>query len=163
MTAKSPMFLRNTVVFMTLANDAPPASRTADRFASDCRVLRHGSAELVALAEARLRADPADPSRYRAILAGLFDQPGGDRIDTIVNACTHFPLVERELRAAAPHPVAFVDGSAGIARRIAFLTEGQAWPVIAPPGLAVFTGGVSDAARLGDALAGHGLTTVETL
>jgi len=59
--------------------------------------------------------------------------------------------------------VAFVDGSAGIARRIAFLTERQAWPVIAPPGLAVFTGGVSDAARLGDALAGHGLTTVETL
>jgi glutamate racemase len=141
----------------------PYVDDLAARFASDCRVLRHGSAELVALAEARLRGDPADPPRYRAILAGLFDQPGGDRIDTIVNACTHFPLVERELRAAAPHPVAFVDGSAGIARRIAFLTEGQAWPVIAPPGLAVFTGGVSDAARLGDALAGHGLTTVKTL
>src|SRR5882724_8884624 len=32
------MLFRNTVVFITLAKDAPPASRTADRFASDCRV-----------------------------------------------------------------------------------------------------------------------------
>jgi glutamate racemase len=41
---------------------------------------------------------------YRAILAGLLDQPGGDRMDTVVLACTHFPLVADELRAAAPRP-----------------------------------------------------------
>ncbi|RYY32748.1 MAG: glutamate racemase, partial [Sphingomonadales bacterium] len=95
------------------------------RFAADCKVLRHASAELVELAEAKLRGEPADPARYRAVLDGLFAQPGGDRIDVIVNACTHFPLVEAELAAAAPHPVTFVDGGPGIARRIAHLTQGQ--------------------------------------
>ncbi|MET0246070.1 MAG: glutamate racemase, partial [Sphingomonas sp.] len=74
----------------------------AARFAGDCTVLRHGSAELVQLAEATLAGCRADPARYRAVLAGLFDQPGGDRIDVIVNACTHFPLVQPELAAAAP-------------------------------------------------------------
>ncbi len=66
------------------------------------------------------------PARMRAVLAGLFGQPSGERIDVIVNACTHFPLVEAELAAAAPHPVRFVDGGPGIARRVAHLTQGQA-------------------------------------
>ncbi len=56
-------------------------------------------------------------------LDGLFAQPGGERIDTIVLACTHFPLVEAELAAAAPRPVRFVDGKEGIARRTAWLTR----------------------------------------
>ena len=42
----------------------------------------------------------------RRSLAGLLDQPGGDRIDTVVLACTHFPLVADELAAAAPRPIA---------------------------------------------------------
>jgi glutamate racemase len=33
----------------------------------------------------------------------------------------------------------FVDGSAGIARRIATLTVGQAWPAAPTDGLALFT------------------------
>jgi glutamate racemase len=159
--------LSRSRVIGVLGTDAtvrqPYVDDLAARFASDCRVLRHGSAELVGLAEASLRGVPTDPARYAAILDGLFGQPGGARIDTIVNACTHFPLVERELRAAAPHPVAFVDGSAGIARRIAFLTAGQAWPTHPRPGLAVFTGGDSDAGPLADTLALHGLETIETL
>ena len=35
-------------------------------FAADCTVIRHGSAELVELAEAKLRGEPADPDAYRA-------------------------------------------------------------------------------------------------
>jgi glutamate racemase len=107
-------------------------------------VIRHGSAELVELAEAKLRGTPVDLVRYRAVLGGLFGRPGGERIDVVVLACTHFPLVEAELAAAAPRPVRFVDGAAGIARRIAFLAGDAAWPDRAPPGIAVFT-------RLGDA------------
>jgi glutamate racemase len=132
------------------------------RFASDCVVLRHGSAELVALAEAKLRGDDAPRERYAAILAGLFDQPGGDRIDVIVNACTHFPLVVDELTAAAMQPVAFVDGSGGIARRIAFLTQGQSWPESPGKGVAVFTGQV-EVDPLRAALARHGLSRIEML
>lgn len=137
----------------------PYVNDLAARFAGDCLVLRHGSAELVQLAEDKLHGRPADPARYAAILDGLFAQPGGDRIDTIVNACTHFPLVVDELAAAAPPGMRFVDGSAGIARRVAFLTQGQDWPAESSAGKAVFTGPVGTV----PALAGFGLTQIETL
>ncbi|WP_298674176.1 glutamate racemase [uncultured Sphingomonas sp.] len=132
----------------------------AARFAADCRVIRHGSAELVQLAEAKLRGEATDPARYRAVLAGLFDQPGGEAIDVIVNACTHFPLVEDELAAAAPHAVRFVDGGAGIARRIAYLTQGQDFARNAED-VAVFTG--EGGAALAPALARYGFSRVDRL
>jgi glutamate racemase len=132
------------------------------RFAADCAVLRHGSARLVELAEAKLRGDATDLADYRAVLAGLLDQPGGDRIDTVVLACTHFPLVADELAAAAPRALRFVDGGPGIARRVAYLTQGQDWPAI-PSGKAVFTAPleIGDALRAG--LAERGLDHVSIL
>lgn len=141
----------------------PYVDDLAARFASDCLVLRHGSAELVQLAEAKLHGHATDPARYAAILHGLFGQPGGERIDTIVNACTHFPLVAGELAAAAPAGVRFIDGSAGIARRIVSLTDGQDWPSDAGEGVAVFTRLDADSAALAPALAGFGLTRIEGL
>ena len=102
-------------------------------------------AELVELAEAKLRGEATDPAAYARILDGLLGQPGGERIDTIVLACTHFPLVEDELAAAAPRPIAFVDGKEGIARRTAWLTRDQVWPDRAGEGIAVFTGEPADA------------------
>ena len=110
----------------------PYVDRLAAEFAADCTVVRHGSAELVELAEAQAarRGRPIPPPIAR-ILDGLLSQPGGDRIDTIVLACTHFPLVEDELAAAAPRPLAFVDGNEGIARRTAWLDPRPAWPDVA--------------------------------
>ncbi|MDO7843862.1 glutamate racemase [Sphingomonas immobilis] len=141
----------------------PYVDDLAARFASDCLVLRHGSAELVTLAEAALRDEETALDRYRAILSGLLDQSGGDQIDVIVNACTHFPLVADALIAAAPRPIAFVDGSAGIARRVAHLTEGQDWPEQAGEGIAVFTGEGANDLRLRPALTRFGLSRVESL
>jgi glutamate racemase len=141
----------------------PYVDDLAAKFAADCLVLRHGSAELVALAEAKLRGESAPLERYTAILQGLFGQPGGERIDVIVNACTHFPLVVEELAAAAPHPICFVDGGPGIARRVATLVQGQSWPEAPGAGLAVFTGRGVDDHALAPALAGHGLTRIESL
>jgi glutamate racemase len=141
----------------------PYVDRLSAEFASDCLVLRHGSAELVALAEAKLRGEPTAPDDYKAALDGLLCQPGGDRIDTIVLACTHFPLVQAELAAAAPRPLRFVDGGEGIARRIAHLTAGQQWPDAPGPGVAVFTGNADIAPALRDSLGRFGLERVETL
>jgi glutamate racemase len=141
----------------------PYVDRLAAEFAADCNVIRHGSAELVELAEAKLRGEPGDPAAYRRILAALFDRPGGGAIDTIVLACTHFPLVEEELAAAAPWPVAFVDGKEGIARRAAWLVRDRTWPEPAPEGLAVFTGRDSDVHAYRAGLARFGLTRLETL
>ncbi|HEY0621724.1 glutamate racemase [Sphingomonas sp.] len=159
--------LSRTRVIGVLGTEAtvrqPYVDDLATRFATDCTVIRHGSAELVELAEAKLHGAVTDPARFRAVLDGLFAQPRGERIDVIVNACTHFPLVEAELAAAAPHPVAFVDGGPGIARRIAHLTRDQDWPDAPSPGIAAFTRLDDDAYRLAPALASYGLERIEAL
>ncbi len=135
----------------------------AARFAGDCRVIRHGSAELVELAEAKLRGETLAPESFAAVLSGLFGQEGGEQIDVIVNACTHFPLVEAELAAAAPHAVRFVDGGPGIARRIAFLTHGQDWPADRGEGVAVFTRLGPREQALAPGLAARGFARIEAL
>jgi len=158
--------ISETRVIGVLGTDAtvrqPYVDDLAARFAGDCVVLRHGSAALVELAEAKLHGEKRPIADYRAAIAGLFDQPGGERIDVVVNACTHFPLVSDELAEAAPHPVRFVDGAPGIARRVAYLTEGQDWPE-APLHRAVFTR-FGDAERhLAPALARYGINRAESL
>jgi glutamate racemase len=140
----------------------PYVDHLAAEFAADCTVLRHGSARLVELAEAALRGDPGDPADYAHVMGGLFGLPGGDRIDTVVLACTHFPLVADHLAKACPHPVRFVDGAEGIARRVAHLTDGQPWPGVAPEGTAVFTSDIGVEA-LRPALAERGLARIERL
>lgn len=131
------------------------------KFASHCTVLRYGSAALVQAAEQRLRGETPDPAIFRDAIAGLTAQPGGDRLDTVVLACTHFPLVAAELAAASPRPLAFVDGAQGIARRTAHLLEGAVWPEARQRGHAIFTGGTAGLAPLLPALKGFGIETVE--
>jgi glutamate racemase len=164
---KPAALLSKSRVFGVLGTDAtvrqPYVDRLTAEFGADCLVLRHGSAALVQLAEAKLRGEQLDPAIARDALAGLLDQPGGDRMDTVVLACTHFPLVEAELSATAPHPLRFVHGGDGIARRIAFLTQGQDWPLSPSPGKAVFTRLDSDVAALAPALADYGLEQLEAL
>jgi glutamate racemase len=116
----------------------PYVDNLAAKFAPDCTIVRHGSPELVELAEAKLAGEPVSVDAVKAAVKPMFDQPCGDRIDTIVLACTHFPLLEDELRAAFPD-VTFVDGGPGIARRIESLTQGQPWPALPQPGLFLFT------------------------
>jgi glutamate racemase len=140
----------------------PYVDDLAARFAADCTVIRHGSARLVQLAEAALAGEPPPPGAVAGELDGLLRQPGGDRIDTVVNACTHFPLLEPALRAAAPH-VAFVDGGPGIARRIAYLTDGQPWPDAPVPGRLVFTHLCDREHRIARALEPRGFATVHQL
>lgn len=141
----------------------PYVDRLSAEFAGDCTVLRHGSARLVELAEAKLRGSHTASADYAAALDGLLGQPGGDRIDTVVLACTHFPLVAAELAEAAPRPLRFVDGGEGIARRVAFLTTDTVWPAAAPAGVAVFTGNADIPDGLRASLASFGLDRVEAL
>jgi glutamate racemase len=136
--------------------------RLVAEFASDCLVLRHGSADLVRIAEAKLRGTAADPDEMKLIMAALYDQPGGDRIDQLVLACTHFPLLRDEIAAAGPAGVTLVDSADGIARRTAFLTQGQAWPDRVDA-RAVFTASTDDVSLLRPALNGYGLGAVDFL
>jgi glutamate racemase len=141
----------------------PYVDRLAEEFAADCLVLRHGSADLVELAEAKLRGEETRSEAYAAVLEGLLGQPGGERVDTVVLACTHFPLVQAELEAAAPRPLCFVDGKEGIARRTAHLLAGRDWPEEAPEGRAVFTRRDESWRAYAPGLAAYGLGRVSTL
>ena len=57
--------------------------------------------------------------------------------------------------------IAQVDGGPGIARRIAYLTQGQPWPDAPPPGIAVFT--KAPPPSVGNALARFGIEEIQLL
>jgi len=136
----------------------PYVDNLAREFASDCTIMRHGSGDLVALAEAKLAGEIIHADEVAAAVRPLAAAAG---LDTVVLACTHFPLLADELTQALPG-IAFVDGGAGIARRIAWLTRGQPWPEAPPRGIAVFTGPMPSAALVAT-LAAFGLTEVQSL
>jgi len=138
----------------------PYVDDLAARFASDCTLVRHGSPELVELAEAKLGGEEVSVEAVRTAASPMFDAPDGAKIDTIVLACTHFPLLVDELRAAYPD-VTYVDGGPGIARRIAFLTREQPWPAEPPPGIALFTAPARE--PLLSSRATYGLSEVQSL
>lgn len=140
----------------------PYVDNLVAEFASDCIVLRNGSAELVDFAEAKLRGMPPSSTALRAALAGLYEQPEGNRIDAVVLACTHFPLLAAEIGAASPPGVRLVDSGEGIARRTAHLCEGHSWPND-PMGRAVFTQRDPAIEALTPALADYGLTQIDYL
>ena len=158
--------LTRTGVIGLLGTEATIRQGYVDRleaeFAADNILLRHAAPELVAAAEARLRGEPVDPAVFARAAQGLRAQPGGERIDTVVLACTHFPLLLPLLTAAFGPGVQFVDGADGIARRIAFLTHGQAfardWD-----DFALFTRADPGNAALAPALAARGLMRSATL
>ena len=107
-----------------------------------------------------MRGKTPDPSAFARAAQGLRALPHGAEIDTVVLACTHFPLVEAELAEAFGPGVSFIHGAKGIARRIADLTSSQPFAP-ASPGLALFTGSGDDAKALAPALRRHGLERIE--
>jgi glutamate racemase len=145
----------------------PYVDRLAAEHGADCTILRHGSAALVSLAEAKLRGQALDPEVARTALAGLVEQSRGSDMDSVVLACTHFPLVQPELEAAAreigTRPLNFLHGGEGIARRIAYLNGDALWPQDMPSGVAVFTGLDPDVGALRPALDRYELARVEIL
>lgn len=156
--------LSRTRVIGVLGTEAtvrqPYVDDLARRFAADCTVLRHGSAVLVALAEAKLAGESVSLDAVRKAVMPLIEQPGGERMDVMVLACTHFPLLAEELKANFPN-IALVDGGAGIARRVLYLTKGQLWPTKTSPNLAIFTSQPPDS--LVAALRSFGIDEVRTL
>ncbi len=163
---KPAALLSNSRVIGVLGTEATVRQPYVDQLiadhASDCTVLRCGSAELVDLAEAKLRGIAPDQAVVQAVMDRLYAQPGGDHIDAVVLSCTHFPLLAQEIAAASPPGVTLVDSGQGIARRTAYLTQGQQWPQT-PSGLAVFTRDGPDIAPLLPALASFGLNGLAIL
>ena len=92
-------------------------------YARDVKVIKHGSVDLVKLAESVAAGEFPELEALAAAQAPLFEAPGGDKMDTIVLACTHFPLVRDELIASAPRPITYIDSGQAIARQTLRLLE----------------------------------------
>ncbi len=129
-------------------------------FASDKILLRIAAPDLVDEAEAKLRGRPVDMAVIGEAVQRLRGMEGGEDIDALVLACTHFPLLRKELSELFGSGVALIDGADGIARRIAHLLEGQEF-VSEGPNRFVVVGDVKAADGLESALAERGFGAPE--
>lgn len=84
-------------------------------FAPESEILRLGSSELVYMAERKLRGEPVDLVQLEEILTPFIEHP---TLDTLVLACTHFPLLHDEIRQLIPERIAILDCGAAIAQRV---------------------------------------------
>ncbi len=115
-------------------------------YAQGCEVTLVGAKALAGLAEAELNGAPADDAALRTEIAPCFRDDGA-RTDTVVLACTHYPLLIERLRQLAPWPVNFIDPAPAIARRVADLL-GPAVAAAAGTRRAIFTSGRAAGALL---------------
>ena len=98
-------------------------------FAQGCEVTLVGSADLASLAESALSGEAVSDAAIAAELAPCFIGNGASdphRTDTVVLACTHYPLLMDRLVRLAPWPVDWIDPAPAIARRVSDL--------LGPPG-----------------------------
>jgi glutamate racemase len=126
-------------------------------FASGSNVILVGSAQLAAFAEAELNGAPVPDRLIAQEIAPCFLDEGGRRTDTIVLACTHYPLLLERLRALALWPVTFIDPAPAIARRVAHLSGAPESAVTQAPARIVFTSGRQPSRALSAVLARFGI------
>jgi glutamate racemase len=87
-------------------------------YAADCLVELVGSSRLASLAEAHMQGEWVDDQAIAAEIAPCFQWRAERRTDTIVLACTHYPLLSEHFQRLAPWPVDWIDPAAAIARRV---------------------------------------------
>lgn len=158
--------MTQTGVFGLLGTEATIRQKYVDdlerEFAGGKKLLRYGANDLVTLAEAKLRGEKVDVDAVAEAARGLVLQARGNEIDTVVLACTHFPLLERELGEAFGPGVRFVHGAHGIARRVVQLVEGQPMTRTVPD-RAVTTGSLENFEKVRGPLSQMALDRLEVL
>jgi glutamate racemase len=140
---------RRVSVLGTEATVAREYTRALIRdYAGDCRVTLVGSKKLATHAEHDLAGAEVSDAALREEIAPAFIDDG-KRTDTIVLACTHYPLLMDRLQKLAPWPVSFFDPAPAIARRVAALLGPPKAGDDAGSISAVFTSGRVSASTLG--------------
>ncbi|HEY0568257.1 MAG TPA: glutamate racemase [Xanthobacteraceae bacterium] len=146
-------------VLGTEATVAREYTRTLIRdFANGADVTLVGAARLAGYAEAELNGQPASDDAIGIEIAPCFVERAGARTDTVVLACTHYPLLLPRLQRLAPWPVHYIDPAPAIARRVNDLLGTAAGTVAASQPRALFTSGRPPPPPLAAALAGFGLS-----
>jgi glutamate racemase len=125
-------------------------------FAGGCEVGLVGSSHLATYAETELAGNPVTDEEIRAEIAPCFVDADGRRTDTVVLACTHYPLLTARYREVAPWPVDWLDPASAIARRVVDLLGSGAQSSKPIPPRMIFTSGHEPSPALAKALAGYG-------
>ena len=128
-----------------------------DTYAGRCRVNLVGAVRLAGFAEAEMAGEPVPDEVLRREIAPCFVEDGAARTDTVVLACTHYPLLLRRFQALAPWPVTWIDPSPAIARRVADLLGPLGAGREISEVTAVFTSGISLTPALRSALCLRGV------
>ena len=126
-------------------------------FGNGCAVTLVGSPRLAELAEAELRGEPIVDAEIVAEIAPCFVAAGPARTDTVVLACTHYPLLLERFMRLAPWPVKYLDPAPAIARRVSELLRPPEPGSSPRPARALFTSGRPSAPALAAALGRFGL------
>ncbi len=111
-------------------------------FAQGCEVTLVGSPELASLAERELGGQPISDGDILAELAPCFvgdPADAGARTDTVVLACTHYPLLLDRLKKLAPWPVDWIDPAPAIARRVSDVLGPPSGGIAQPGAEMIFT------------------------
>jgi glutamate racemase len=125
-------------------------------FAAGCDVVLVGSSHLATFAEAELAGAPVPDASIKAEIADCFVDADARRTDTVVLACTHYPLLTDRFTANAPWPVDWLDPAPAIARRVADLMRTKPRGSSPAPPRIVFTSGRAPPPALVAALSGYG-------
>ncbi len=126
-------------------------------YAQGCEVTLVGSRRLAVLAEEFLRGEAIDEDDLGEELLPCFKENAGMRTDTVVLACTHYPLLLTQFKKLAPWPVTFVDPAPAIARRVAELAGVRQAEAADGHARFLLTSGRTPPEPLQRALAGMGL------
>jgi glutamate racemase len=139
---------RRVSVLGTEATVAREYTRALIRdYARDCLVTLVGSRHLAAYAEAELAGQRIGDAQIRTEIAPCFRDDGA-RTDTVVLACTHYPLLLDRLAQLAPWNVNFIDPAPAIARRVIDLLGSAQASASAGHAQALFTSGRTGVAVL---------------
>jgi glutamate racemase len=149
---------KRIAVLGTLATVSREYTRALIReFASGCDVVLIGSPRLATIAELELAGTPVADSEIETEIDGCFVATDGKRTDTVVLACTHYPLLTERFRKIAPWPVTWLDPAPAIARRVADLLRDRPIAAARPPAPhIVFTSGKRPPPALAKALEAYG-------
>jgi glutamate racemase len=131
-------------------------------FADGCAINLVGSPRLAELAEAVLHGAVLDDTDIAREIEPCFIEAHGGRTDTVVLACTHYPLLLERLQRLAPWPVTFMDPAPAIARRVTDLLAAS-FPTplnngLSAPTTLVFTSGRAPSPVLKAAMASFGIS-----
>lgn len=131
------------------------------QFAAGVTVIRRGSAGLVDMAERAARGQAIDQGQVDYAVKPLFDPPHGPRIDIVVLACTHFPLIRDAIQKACPPGANLIDTGEAVARQVMRVAPNTGQTSGAP--VAYVTGGAANRAAMAPALNRFGYHTIKVI